>query len=191
MKKRHWVIAGIALLIAVAVTVIGLETNVGGLAPGPLASHFGPGAWYRIGGITRPGQTYAYQGPYVENKTKADAVIDRAVAVGVPRQVHVVKLLTLALPSKRYSAFGGSPYPFSKGPASKFFASVSFPPLHETVVPPGRTIELVFVLAASRSGVYLTKGVWVYYHISSSKYRYFEPAEFALCVLPAKCPSWA
>ena len=147
----------------------------------------------------RPGQLYAYQGPIVENKTGSQAVIDRAVPVGVPGQVRVVKILTQLLSNKKnphapgwYPAFSNGPYPFSTGlQDNRIFALLPFPPLHETVVPPGRNVEIVFVLAAARPGVYLTKGVWVYYHISSSHYRYFEHAQWALCVRPAKCPSWA
>jgi hypothetical protein len=201
MKGRRSTISG--LIIAAALILVAVLTGIYVTRPssssGPLATHFSPGAFYRIGGTMRPGQMYAYQGPIVENKTGSHAVIDRAVPVGVPGHVRVVKILTQLLSNKKslhapgwYPGFSNGPYPFSTGLRNnRIFASLPFPPLHETVVPPGRNVEIVFVLAAARPGVYLTKGVWVYYHISSSQYRYFEPAQWALCVLPAKCPSWA
>ena len=218
MKGRRSTIS--ALIIAAALILVAVIAVIyvarPSLSSGPLATHFPPGAWYRVGGTMRPGEMYAYAGPVVENKTGSQAVIDRAVPVGIPGQVRVVKILTQLLSNKKpphapgkylwrhladtksphapgwYPAFGSGPFPFSTGlQDNRIFALLPFPPLHETVVPPGRNVEIAFVLAAARPGVYLTKGVWVYYHISSSQYRYFEPAQWALCVLPAKCPSWA
>lgn len=201
IKKRRWrvlivSVVGAAIVLVAATGYWGHQSSQ--LPPGPLATHFAPGTWYRVGGTMKPGQEYAYSGPTVENKTGAEAVIDRAVPVGVPPQVRVVRILTQLLSNENpsapgwYPGFGNGPYPFSTGPrVNHIFASIPFPPLDESPVLPGRAVELVFVLAASHPGVYLSTGVWVYYHISSSKYRYFEPAEFALCVLPAKCPSWA
>jgi hypothetical protein len=136
-----------------------------------------------------PGDIYAYAGPTVENRTSEPAVLDSAEAVGLPASVRVTRIATLFPPR-----FSNGPFPF-KG-VNERFRTATFRPLPGTVVPAGTPQspglqEIVFFLYPSVPGVFQTSGVWVSYHIGARRYRYFEPARWALCVLPAKCPSWA
>jgi hypothetical protein len=137
----------------------------------------------------RPGDIYAYAGPTVENPTNEPAVLDSAEAVGLPSSVRVTRIATLFPP-----LFSNGSFPFTG--VNQRFRTARFRPLPGTVVPPGKPQapglqEIVFFLSPSVPGVYVTSGVWVSYHIGPKRYRYFEPARWALCVRPAKCPAWA
>jgi hypothetical protein len=187
-RRRGWVVsvALLAVLCAVAVLLIGSDESETG---GPLAPHFEPGYWYRIGGRMSPGDIYAYAGPTVENRTIEPAVLDSAEAAGLPASVRITRVTTLFPPR-----FSNGPYPFTG--VNERFRSATFRALPGTVVPPGTpenpgVQEIVFFLSPSVPGVYVTSGVWVSYHIGAEHYRYFEPARWALCVRPATCPAWA
>ena len=136
-----------------------------------------------------PGDIYAYAGPTVQNRTNDAAVLDAAEAEGMPGSVRVTRIATLFPP-----LFSNGLFPFTG--VNERFRSATFRELPGTVVPPGTkespgVQEIVFFLTPSVPGVYVTTGVWVSYHIGNEHYRYFEPARWALCVRPAKCPPWA
>jgi hypothetical protein len=181
---------GTALLLLIALCVAGaLLIKSEPSAGGPLAPHFDAGYWYRTGGRMNPGDIYAYAGPTVENRTTQPAVLDSAEAAGLPSSVRVTRIATLVPP-----LFSNGRFPFTG--VNERFRTAAFRPLPGTVVPPGTQEspgfqEIVFFLSASVPGVYVTSGVCVSYHIGAKHYRYFEPARWALCVRPAKCPPWA
>jgi hypothetical protein len=136
-----------------------------------------------------PGQIYAYAGPAPENRTETAAVLDSVQVLGLPASVRIVRVATLYPP-----ALSNGPFPFV-GP-NRRFATADFQPLAGAVIPSGTderpgTKEIVFFLSPSVPGVYLTGGVWVSYHIGAEHFRYFEPDQWALCVLPVSCPEWA
>ena len=190
MGRRGWG----ALLLAsslLAVLCVGwaLLMRTVSLEEGPLAPHFNPGYWYRTGGTMRPGDVYAYAGPTVENRTDEPAVLDAAEVVGLPGSVRITRIATLFPPT-----FSNGPFPFTG--VNERFRTATFRPLPGTVVAPGTRLnpgvqEIVFFVSPSVPGLYVTSGVWVSYHLGSDHFRYFEPARWALCVLPAECPDWA
>ena len=192
LRARLGVIAAIAFLIVAA--WIGATVVVHGrpdpaLATGPLDPHVPAGRWFRIGGTMKPGDVYAYAGPSPLNRTGRAAVLDSVEVQGLPIGVKIVRVATLYPPS-----FSNGPFPFTG--VNRQFATANFQALAGTVIPAGTdqepgTQEIVFFLSPSVPGVYLTSGVWVSYHVDSQHFRYFEPIQWAMCVLPAICPEWA
>ena len=190
LKVRLGVIAAIGFLIVAA--------WIGGAAvirdrsdptprTGPLDPHVPVGAWSRTGGTMRPGQVYAYAGPAPENTKGTPAVLDSVQVQGLPASVKIVRVATLFPP-----VFSNGPFPFV-GP-NRQFRNADFQPLAGAVIPAGTqsepgTKEIVFFVSPSVPGVYLTSGVWVAYHIGAESFRYFEPVQWAMCVLPATCPA--
>ncbi len=192
LKTKLWLVSAIAFLIVAAWigAVVAFDGRLDpGPVTGPLDPHVPADKWFRIGGTMSPGQIYAYAGPTPLNRTDNPAVLDSVQVQGLPDGVRIVRVATLYPP-----AFSNGPFPFV-GP-NRQFVTADFRPLPGTVIP-GRTRdgpgvqEIVFFLSPSVSGVYVTAGVWVSYHIGSEHFRYFEPVQWALCVLPADCPEWA
>lgn len=192
LKTKLGVLSAIPFLVAVAwigsvVVIHGRSDSL--QVTGPLDPHVPSGAWIRVGGTMRQGQVYAYAGPAPLNHTDTPAVLDSVQVMGLPETVRIVRVATLYPPS-----FSNGPVPFV-GPNRQFRAA-DFRPLAGTVIPAGTdkdpgTKEIVFFLSPSVPGVYVTGGVWVSYHNGSQRFRYFEPDQWALCVLPANCPDWA
>jgi hypothetical protein len=192
LRARLGVITAIAFLIVSAwigaAVVVRDRTDTTPMT-GPLDPHIPADKWFRTGGTMSPGQVYAYAGPSPLNATSRPAVLDSVQVQGLPESVKIVRVATLYPP-----AFSNGPFPFV-GP-NRQFRTAHFQPLRGTVIPPGTvrdpgTQEIVFFLSPSVPGVYVTAGVWVSYHIGSEAFRYFEPVQWALCVLPVSCPEWA
>jgi hypothetical protein len=61
---------------------------------------------------------------------------------------------------------------------------------------PGSTIVTIYVMEATRPGVYLMPGRWIDYEVTAfglfhRTFHVHELGQWALCVQPARCPSWA
>jgi hypothetical protein len=63
-------------------------------------------------------------------------------------------------------------------------------------LPPGTKIDTIYVLEASRPGVYLMPGRWIDYSVTAlglfhRSFHFHGLGQWGLCVRPALCPSWA
>ncbi len=188
--SRRKLVVGLVALVLVLVLGAGasLLFRSTETAAGPLNPHYRPGHWYRIGGRMLPGSLYAFQAAFVENHTNVRAVLVKIVPVGLPAGVRLVK--TFVMLHGPY--LGSESYPLT----NPVLRNIPTRPLAGTVVPPGTTkkpgiVEIVAVVTPAHSGVFLTRGVRVYYRVAGTEYSYFEPAQWALCVQPARCPGWA
>jgi hypothetical protein len=165
------------------------------------------GAWFRTGSDTsyggplRVGQTYAEEGPRLANGTTRTVTL-KGIALQPwcrwtgpghcqpTANVHVVNVLYL----NRYGSLTNDRWPLSE----RYQAMVPYVrtlrmPL---VLPPGSKIDTVYVMEATRPGVYLMPGRWIEYGVTAfglfhRTYRFHQLGQWGLCVQPARCPSWA
>jgi hypothetical protein len=165
------------------------------------------GTWFRTGSDTSyggplgPGQTYAEEGPRFTNTTSRtvtlrDIALDHwCVWLGPGHctptsSVRVVKVLYM----KGYGLLTNDRWPLSE--RYKTMVPLLRPLSTPIALRPGTKIDTIYVLEASRPGVYLMPGRWIDYSVTAfglfhRSFHFHEPGQWGLCVRPASCPSWA
>lgn len=204
MRSRlRWTGAVAAVLVVVGVVGFGLVqhqlSQQGRLFPSGEA-WFRSGSDTTYGGPLKPGQTYAEEGPRFANSTPRTVTL-RGITLdhwcmwsGPGRcsptaNVHVVKALYL----KGYGVLTNDRWPLSSQYAA--MTPLLRPLSGPVALRSGTKIDTVYVVEASRPGVYLMPGRWIDYDTAFGPFhrtfRVHEAGQWALCVRPAPCPAWA